>query len=107
MVIIRSDILWSDPIDNEKGICNPAFKPNSVRGCSFYFGKEAVSTFLKKNSLRYIIRGHEAQAEGFKMHKWDGENEFPNVITIFSAPNYCDAYKNKGAFIKFEVFLLE
>lgn len=24
------------------------------------------------------------------------------VITIFSAPNYCDVYNNKGAIIKFE-----
>lgn len=26
----------------------------------------------------------------------------PSVITIFSAPNYCDVYKNKGAVIKIE-----
>lgn len=25
------------------------------------------------------------------------------VITIFSAPNYCDVYNNKGAVLKFEV----
>ena len=36
------------------------------------------------------------------MHKWNGEQDFPAVITIFSAPNYCDVYNNKGAFIKFE-----
>lgn len=35
------------------------------------------------------------------MHKWNGHNEFPAVITIFSAPNYCDFYNNKGAVIKF------
>lgn len=37
------------------------------------------------------------------MYKWNGSNEFPAVITIFSAPNYCDVYNNKGAIIKFEV----
>ena len=26
----------------------------------------------------------------------------PSVITVFSAPNYCDVYKNKGAVIKIE-----
>jgi serine/threonine-protein phosphatase 2B catalytic subunit len=36
------------------------------------------------------------------MHKWNGPAEFPVVITIFSAPNYCDVYNNKGAIIKFE-----
>ena len=33
------------------------------------------------------------------MYKW-GKDSFPNLITIFSAPNYCDSYNNKGAVIK-------
>lgn len=37
------------------------------------------------------------------MHKWDDSVDFPSVITIFSAPNYCDVYNNKGAVIKFKV----
>ena len=37
------------------------------------------------------------------MHRWNGKSDFPSVITIFSAPNYCDVYNNKGAVIKFEV----
>jgi serine/threonine-protein phosphatase 2B catalytic subunit len=37
------------------------------------------------------------------MHRWNGGSDFPVVITIFSAPNYCDVYNNKGAVIKFEV----
>ena len=36
------------------------------------------------------------------MYKWGGGQGFPLVITIFSAPNYCDVYNNKGAVIKFE-----
>lgn len=31
------------------------------------------------------------------MHKWGGNNTFPLVVSIFSAPNYCGTYKNKGA----------
>jgi serine/threonine-protein phosphatase 2B catalytic subunit len=27
-----------------------------------------------------------------------GSLEFPSVITIFSAPNYCGSYQNKGAY---------
>ena len=34
---------------------------------------------------------------GYKMHKWDGPMNFPYVITIFSAPNYCGYYENKAA----------
>jgi serine/threonine-protein phosphatase 2B catalytic subunit len=26
---------------------------------------------------------------------------FPTVITLFSAPNYLDAYNNKGAILRF------
>ena len=39
------------------------------------------------------------------MHRWNGPNDFPAVITLFSAPNYCDVYNNKGAVIKFNVCL--
>jgi len=31
------------------------------------------------------------------MHRWDGPQSFPYVITIFSAPNYCGSYENKAA----------
>ena len=48
-----------------------------------------------------MLRAHEAQFDGYKMHKWNGAQEFPVIITIFSAPNYCDVYNNKGAVIKF------
>lgn len=27
---------------------------------------------------------------------------YPSIISIFSAPNYCDAYGNKGAVLLFE-----
>ena len=78
-------------------------KVNDVRGCSYFFGAELTKNFFEKNKVLSIIRAHEAQAEGFKMYKWSGAEKFPAVITIFSAPNYCDFYNNKGAVIKFEV----
>lgn len=40
------------------------------------------------------------------MYHWAGQKQFPTVITIFSAPNYCDFYNNKGAVIKFKVHLI-
>lgn len=32
----------------------------------------------------------------YKMHAKHPETQFPTVITLFSAPNYLDAYGNKG-----------
>jgi serine/threonine-protein phosphatase 5 len=49
--------------------------------------------FLDANGLRYLIRSHEVKDDGFDVEA-DGR-----VITIFSAPNYCDSLGNKGAFI--------
>ena len=36
------------------------------------------------------------------MHRWGGPSAFPSVITVFSAPNYCGSYNNKGAVIVIE-----
>jgi len=103
------DMLWADPLepkegenrpDEKKG--QPPFVPNEVRGCSYFFSFDGATTFLKKNSLLSVIRAHEAQLEGYKMHRKDPVSGFPIVITIFSAPNYCDVYNNKGAILKFD-----
>ncbi|CAD8171570.1 unnamed protein product [Paramecium octaurelia] len=96
------DILWSDPVDNDQGSLENGWRGNEVRGCSWFFGVDAVHRFLQRNNLISVIRAHEAQLDGYKMHRWKGSSDFPVVITIFSAPNYCDVYKNKGAVIKFE-----
>lgn len=34
------------------------------------------------------------------MHLKNESTGFPSVITIFSAPNYLDAYNNKGAILR-------
>jgi hypothetical protein len=36
------------------------------------------------------------------MHLKSESTGFPTVITIFSAPNYLDAYNNKGAVLRYE-----
>mmetsp|Transcript_105741 Transcript_105741/g.166930 ORF Transcript_105741/g.166930 Transcript_105741/m.166930 type:complete len:566 (+) Transcript_105741:107-1804(+) len=101
------DLLWSDPLEEKEDEAKskkkgPAFIDNEVRGCSYFFSFEGASKFLHKNSLLSIIRAHEAQLEGYKMHKTNPATGFPSVITIFSAPNYCDVYNNKGAILKFD-----
>jgi serine/threonine-protein phosphatase 2B catalytic subunit len=97
-------MMWADPVDNDSGKLDGLTRNNEARGCSYYFGFELAKTFLQKNGLLSIIRAHEAQANGFKMYHWGGQKQFPTVITIFSAPNYCDFYNNKGAVIKFKVY---
>eukprot|EP00388_Colpodella_angusta_P004979 GDKJ01015784.1.p1 GENE.GDKJ01015784.1~~GDKJ01015784.1.p1 ORF type:complete len:606 (+),score=141.74 GDKJ01015784.1:96-1913(+) len=100
------DLLWADPADEEKEEHqnqNSRFFPNDVRGCSYFFGFEGTCNFLERNSLLAVIRAHEAQLEGYKMHRPNVKTEnFPTVITVFSAPNYCDCYGNKAAVLKFE-----
>eukprot|EP00299_Pterocystis_sp_00344_P002581 c12915_g1_i1.p1 GENE.c12915_g1_i1~~c12915_g1_i1.p1 ORF type:complete len:512 (+),score=106.42 c12915_g1_i1:44-1537(+) len=93
------DILWADPLDD--GAEDTTFLPNSTRGCSVFFGVAAVARFLKENNLLSVLRAHEAQLDGFKMHHKRHPNDFPSVITLFSAPNYCDTYANKGAILKY------
>lgn len=60
---VLCDLLWADPVDNEQGLVDSQetqhFQHNTVRGCSYYFGQEAVNAFLSQNGLLSIIRGHE------------------------------------------------
>jgi diadenosine tetraphosphatase ApaH/serine/threonine PP2A family protein phosphatase len=37
--------------------------------------------------------------DGYKMHKFGISSGIATVITVFSAPNYCGSYGNKGAVI--------
>lgn len=36
--LFKSDLLWSDPVENDQGYCDGVFKNNEVRGCSYFFG---------------------------------------------------------------------
>ena len=36
---------------------------------------------------------------GYEMHGFGQTGEFPSCITVFSAPNYCGTYANRGAVI--------
>mmetsp|Transcript_103876 Transcript_103876/g.189204 ORF Transcript_103876/g.189204 Transcript_103876/m.189204 type:complete len:542 (-) Transcript_103876:260-1885(-) len=104
------DLIWSDPMEEPEGQeksgkkkdRSPPFIQNEVRGCSYFYTFDGAAKFLQKNSLLSIIRAHEAQLEGYKMHKTNPSTGFPSVITIFSAPNYCDCYNNKAAILKFD-----
>ena len=49
--------------------------------------------FLAKNGLSLVIRSHEVREHGYEVEHGG------LLITVFSAPNYCDAVGNRGAFI--------
>lgn len=91
-----TDLLWSDPSDEVDG-----FVP-SPRGVSFLFGKKELDKFLKNNDLSMIIRSHEFCPDG---HAFPfGKNG--NIITVFSASNYCGSMNSSGIVLISENLLL-
>ena len=82
---IMCELLWSDPT------IIPGRRPSN-RGVGILFGPDVANNFLKKNNLNLLIRSHEC--------KQDGYEKIGNVLTVFSAPNYCDQMRNKGAIVK-------
>ncbi|CDR46689.1 CYFA0S25e00980g1_1 [Cyberlindnera fabianii] len=99
---LMCDILWSDPVeDYDEADDEATFIPNTVRGCSYAFTYKAVTQFLQRNNLLSVIRAHEAQDAGYRMYRRSKETGFPTLLTMFSAPNYLDTYKNKAAVLKY------
>lgn len=96
------DLLWSDPMEDFTPKVKELFEYNDVRGCSYMYSFKAVCEFLERNQLLSLIRAHEAQDAGYKMHLTNDATGFPSLITLFSAPNYLDAYANKGAVLRYD-----
>ncbi|XP_023640498.1 serine/threonine-protein phosphatase 5 isoform X1 [Capsella rubella] len=86
---LMCELLWSDPQPL------PGRGP-SKRGVGLSFGGDVTKRFLQDNNLELLVRSHEVKDEGYEVEH-DGK-----LITVFSAPNYCDQMGNKGAFIRFE-----
>ncbi|CAH9091111.1 unnamed protein product [Cuscuta epithymum] len=85
---LMCEMLWSDP--------RPQFgRGPSKRGVGLSFGGDVTKRFLAENNLDLIVRSHEVKDEGYEIAH-NGK-----LITVFSAPNYCDQLGNKGAFIRF------
>lgn len=86
---LMAEMLWSDPQETD------GWGP-SKRGIGVAFGPDVTHRFLDNNGLDLIVRSHEMKNDGYEV----GANG--RLITIFSAPNYCDQMGNRGAFIKFD-----
>ena len=78
------DLLWSDP-DKEVS----EYDEND-RGVSVIFGEKVVENFNKKNELDLIIRAHQVVDDGYEFFAKR------QLITIFSAPNYCGEFDNSA-----------
>jgi len=80
------DLLWSDPAEKEVN----GYEPND-RGVSVTFSASVCERFLKNNDLDLICRAHQVVEEGYEF--------FANrqLVTVFSAPNYCGEFDNAGA----------
>ena len=104
--VLYCDLIWSDPSENKNGDQRNRAMFNDSRDCSIVFGAELANDFLRENKLTSIIRAHEVFLEGYNLHKWNRDSKIPPVITVFSAPNYCGVYKNRGAILSLEVFLM-
>eukprot|EP00792_Barthelona_sp_PAP020_P006522 TRINITY_DN3020_c0_g4_i1.p1 TRINITY_DN3020_c0_g4~~TRINITY_DN3020_c0_g4_i1.p1 ORF type:complete len:308 (-),score=79.07 TRINITY_DN3020_c0_g4_i1:163-1086(-) len=88
---LMADLLWSDP--DERGNTGYSISP---RGCGFYFGKDTSQTFLHDNNLKMIVRAHQIAPEGYI------SSHDEQVITIFSAPDYCYRCGNLGAIMELD-----
>merc|ERR1719230_549755 len=91
---LMTEMLWSDP---QPGLG----RVPSKRGVGVAFGRDVTENFLKTNNLKLVIRSHEMKEDGYTVEHGG------QLITVFSAPNYCDQMGNKGAFIRLNGKALE
>ncbi|KAF6162140.1 hypothetical protein GIB67_008269 [Kingdonia uniflora] len=88
------DLLWSDPDKDFEGW------GENDRGVSYTFGSDTVLEFLEKHNLDLICRAHQVVEDGYEFFA-DRQ-----LVTIFSAPNYCGEFDNAGAMMSVDDSLI-
>jgi len=88
------DLLWSDPERDIQGW------GENDRGVSFTFGPDIVSLFLKRQDLDLICRAHQVVEDGYEFFAKR------QLVTLFSAPNYCGEFDNAGAMMSVDDTLM-
>lgn len=87
---LLEDMLWSDPTETIKGVCE------SPRGAGRLFGENITNEMLKRFNVKILIRGHEPCRDGFQI------NHGGKVLTLFSRKG--SPYFNvQGAFLNVEL----
>jgi serine/threonine-protein phosphatase PP1 catalytic subunit len=67
---------------------------------SFTFGPDVVSRFLQKHDMDLICRAHQVVEDGYEFFSKR------QLVTLFSAPNYCGEFDNAGAMMSVDESLL-
>lgn len=88
------DLLWSDPDKDIQGW------GENDRGVSFTFGQDVVAQFLKRHDLDLICRAHQVVEDGYEFFAKR------QLVTLFSAPNYCGEFDNAGAMMSVDETLM-
>jgi serine/threonine-protein phosphatase PP1 catalytic subunit len=71
------------------------------RGVSFFtFGAEVVAKFLLKHDLDLICRVHQVVEDGYEFFAKR------QLVTLFSAPNYCGEFDNAGSIMSVDETLI-
>merc|ERR550514_2138069 len=91
---IICDLLWADPDKDMSGWAE------SDRGVSYIFGPDVVTSFLSKHDLDLICRAHQVVEDGYEFFAKR------QLITLFSAPNYCGEFDNTGAMMTIDETLM-
>ncbi|KAJ9463749.1 Serine/threonine-protein phosphatase alpha-2 isoform [Diplonema papillatum] len=88
------DLLWGDP---EEGIMGWG---ENDRGVSFTFGADIVEKFLRQHDFDLICRAHQVVEDGYQFFAQR------QLITLFSAPNYCGEFDNSAAIMSIDQTLM-
>ena len=88
------DLLWSDPDKDVLGW------GENDRGVSWTFGANEVAKFLKNHDLDLICRAHQVVEDGYEFFAKR------QLVTIFSAPNYCGEFDNAAAIMSVDDSLM-
>jgi len=88
------DLLWSDPDKDISGW------GENDRGVSYTFGPDVVTKFLNKHDLDLICRAHQVVEDGYEFFARR------QLVTLFSAPNYCGEFDNAGAMMSVDETLM-
>ena len=79
------DLLWSDPDRNVQGW------GGNERGVSVTFNEKTVEDIVDKLDIDLVCRAHQVVENGYEFFA------DKKLVTVFSAPNYCNQFDNAGA----------